>query len=141
MKYEVMTLLDYDRVEYRPGATVEIEDAALAEDLRLDGVIREIRPPKPKDPKPKDPKPGSAGAGSAGGGEDEFHQDLVETCDRIPADDPDCWTKNGRPTVEAMERYYIRDIAGRQVVTAAERDEAWEAFLAERTERAAAEAE
>ena len=92
---------------HRPGDLVE---GLTAEDLQVLGVmVEEVDPPDP-DPD-SDPTRGER---------------LVRGVGRLNPLVPAHWTKAGMPTVEALEV-----AAGLQEVSAAERDAAWAAFLAD----------
>lgn len=111
MKYRVRGLLDLDRIEYRTGDSVEIDDEAMAAHLIEVGVIE---PPqrRRRDVSAKEPPEG---------------QSVVDAIESLDPEDTSLWTAGGAPTVDALERVLERD------VSASERDRAWAAVQERRT--------
>ena len=104
-KFRVLGLLDYDRVEYRPGDSVEIDDEVISARLVRDGVIAPARPRRGSEP--KEPPEGLS--------------EVAAAIEELDPEDTSLWTAGGAPTVDALERVLGRDVSG------AERDRAWAA--------------
>ena len=108
--YTVLTPLRLDGRLYQPGEVVEIADAAEAARLVDDGVV--------------EPGGDTAAPAPAPSGE-ESHARLLGLVSAAAALDPaakDSWTRDGRPTIAALEAA----CAGVTDVSAAERDRVWE---------------
>lgn len=101
--YPVLSQVVYNGTAYPAGGDIEL-DEATAGPLLKGGAIGE-------------PEASGPDAGGGTGGLER----VVEAIAAIPDDDPELWTKSGKPQVGA-----IAAVLG-EAVTAAQRDEAWAA--------------
>ena len=96
--------------EYAPGDPIDL-DARDAEALLSAGVIS-AHPPADE-----------SGAEEPGPKEVDIDE-VIDAIDHLDPDDPDRWTKTGKPQVVPLEDYLGYDIS------AAQRDAAWEQYQA-----------
>lgn len=133
-QYDVLDSIQCDHVDYVAGDTLELTDATARQLLKL-GVIKlsKVKPSKIKE-KVKDKDQGETRGEAekesgkkepkeeAGNAPDDPIADLVAMIGRLDPENPDHYTKSGKPEVKALSK-----LAGR-AVSGADRDTAWAAY-------------
>lgn len=103
----------------------ELPPGTVVDDLTEEEIasLGDLAEPVDGDGAPSDPDPAPAG-GTGQAPQDRMGR-IVRACADLSPLSPEHWTKDGRPTVEALEA-----AAKLPTVAAAERDAAWTAFRA-----------
>lgn len=123
-RYTVLSPLRVDSRLYQPGEAVEIADSETASELVADGIIEPAGEAEDEDPAPP---------ASVAGDTDRLHA-LVLAAARLDPHVPDGWTREGKPTTQALSRMLETATDDDRDVSAAERDRVWDLVVTCRSE-------
>ena len=130
-RYTVMSPLRVDSRLYQPGEVVEIADSDTASELVADGIIEPAGEAEDEAPAPP---------ASVADDVRRLHV-LVTGAARLDPSVPDDWTRDGRPTTQALSRMLEAATDDDRDVSAAERDRVWDLVTTCRSEPEARVAE